>query len=235
MFKLKDYFTAGSLLVSITAVIFAFHGRIPLASFLVFVAWGFDTLDGLVARLTKSGNAFGAQFDDLVDHVAYTISPGFIAFAALSREQWWAGLLACFATMLFGTIRLARGNTFSLRFPGYWIGMPRTISGFMIVLILNARFLQHPGWVWVQVALIVVLALAGLSSLPYRNHKTRLRWWEFAFPITAVLTSLACYPLGLMWEVGTLWTLVYLGAPWISATAAQRDEVARMARAAQAS
>ena len=54
MFKLKDSVTTLSLLVSVASIVLAFDGRIALASFLVFVAWGFDALDGLVARLTNT-------------------------------------------------------------------------------------------------------------------------------------------------------------------------------------
>lgn len=226
MFKLKDYFTAGSLLVSIGAVIFAFQGRIPLASFLVFVAWGFDALDGLVARLTKTKNDFGAQFDDLVDHIAYTVAPGFIVYAALARESWWLALVGCFATILLGTIRLALANTLSLRYPGYWIGLPRPASGFVIVLLLNARLFTGGRLLWLQVALVVLLALAGLTRLPYKNHKGRLRAFEKAFPIVAVVSSIACYPFGWLWDVGLAWAVIYLFAPWIAASSEERARIA---------
>lgn len=226
MFKLKDYFTAASLLVSIGAVIFAFQGRIPLASFLVFVAWGFDALDGLVARLTKTKNEFGAQFDDLVDHIAYTVAPGFIVYAALGRAAWWLGLAGCFATILLGTIRLALANTLSLRYPGFWIGLPRPASGFVIVILLNARLFADGRLVWLQLALIVLLALSGLSRLPYKNHKGRLRPLEKAFPIAGVVTSLACYPIGWMWDVGLVWATLYLCAPWLALSAGERRQIA---------
>jgi phosphatidylserine synthase len=226
MFKLKDYFTAASLLVSIVSVILAFEGRIPLASFLVFVAWGFDALDGLVARLTGTKNAFGAQFDDLVDHIAYTVAPGFIVYAVLGREAWWLGLAGCFATILLGTVRLAIANTLSLRYPGYWIGLPRPASGFMIVFVLNARLFAGGGLAWLQLALIVLLAAAGLSRVPYKNHKGTLRPLEKAFPIAGVLTSLACYPLGWMWDVGLAWATLYLAAPWLILSSQKRRAIA---------
>jgi CDP-diacylglycerol--serine O-phosphatidyltransferase len=226
MFKLKDYFTAASLLVSIGAVILGFQGRLPLASFLVFVAWGFDALDGLVARLTKTKNEFGAQFDDLVDHIAYTVAPGFIVYAALGPVSWWLGLAGCFATILLGTIRLALANTLSLRYPGYWIGVPRPASGFVIVSLLNARLFAGGHLAWVQVILIVLVAIGGLTRLPYKNHKTRMRPLEKAFPIAAVVSSLACYPFGWMFDVGLAWAVIYLCAPWIGLSAAQRAEIA---------
>jgi phosphatidylserine synthase len=230
MFKLKDYFTAGSLLVSIAAVVLAFDGRISLASFLVFVAWGFDALDGLVARLTKTKNEFGAQFDDLVDHIAYTVTPGFIVYATLGRAAWWIGLAGCFAVILFGTIRLALANTLSLRYPGYWIGLPRPASGFLIVSLLNARVFAGGSLVWLQLAVIALLVTAGLTRWPYKNHKGRLRPLEAAFPIAAVVSSLACYPFGWMWDAGLAWSTIYLFSPWLIVSADKRREIAAVLR-----
>lgn len=231
MFKLKDYFTAGALLVSVGSVILALQGRIPLASALVFLAWGFDGLDGLVARLTHTKNEFGAQFDDLVDHVAYTLAPGFIAYAAISRHAWWLGLAACFAFILLGTVRLALANTLSLRYPGYWIGLPRPASGFFVVCLLNARLFAGGDAAWLQFAAVVLLGAAGLTRLPYKNFKARLRPLEKAFPIAAIVSSLACYPLGFMFDVGLAWTAIYLFAPWLAVSA---DERARIAAAVNA-
>jgi phosphatidylserine synthase len=231
MFKLKDYFTAASLLVSIGSVILAFDGRLPLASFLVFVAWGFDALDGLVARLTKTKNEFGAQFDDLVDHIAYTVAPGFIAYAALGRVAWWMGLAGCFAVILFGTIRLALGNTLSLRYPGYWIGLPRPASGFVIVCLVNARAFAAGQLAWVQLTLVALLVVAGLTRLPYKNHKGRLRPLEKIFPVAAVASSLACFPIGWMFDVGLCWAVVYVFSPWLVLSAAERRRIAEAVNA----
>ncbi len=225
MFKLKDYFTAGALLVAIGSVLLAFQGRLPLASFLVFVAWGFDALDGLVARLTKTKNEFGAQFDDLVDHIAYTVAPGFIVYVALARAAWWMGLAGCFAVILLGTIRLALGNTFARRYPGYWIGLPRPASAFVIVCLVNARGFESGRLAWVQLAIVALLVTAGLTRLPYKNHKGRLRPLEKAFPIVAVVSSAACYPLGWMFDVGLAWTVAYVFSPWVIVSAGERQAI----------
>ncbi|MBP7571357.1 MAG: CDP-alcohol phosphatidyltransferase family protein [Acidobacteria bacterium] len=225
MFKLKDSVTTLSLLVSVASIVLAFDGRIALASFLVFVAWGFDALDGLVARLTNTRNQFGAQFDDLADHVAYTLAPGFLAFAALRPFQFWAAAAAGFATILLGTIRLARANTLALRYPGYWIGIPRPVSGFVIVLLLNARLLAGEQWAWAQAAAVILVAAGGLTRWPYKNHKGRLRSIERAFPIVAIASSLAAYPAGWMWDLGLFWAVLYLVSPWVIVPAGTRRAI----------
>jgi hypothetical protein len=127
---------------------------------------------------------------------------------------------------VIGTIRLAVNNTLSLRYPGYWIGLPRPASGFVIVFLLNARLFAGTRLGWLQLALIVALALSGLSRLPYKNHKGRLRPLEKAFPIVAILSSLACYPFGWMWDLGLAWGVVYLCAPWLALSAEERAGIA---------
>ena len=47
--KLKDYVTLGNLLGGFAAVIALMHDQFTLACALIYVAYAFDVLDGLVA------------------------------------------------------------------------------------------------------------------------------------------------------------------------------------------
>jgi CDP-diacylglycerol---serine O-phosphatidyltransferase len=214
-FKLKDAVTAASLLAGVLAVVLGFEGRIALASFLVLVAWGFDALDGLVARLTHSQNAFGEQFDDLVDHVGYTMAPAFIVYAAFRPRAALLGLAACFASMLLGTIRLALARVAPRKYPGYWIGLPRPAAGFLIVFFLNSRLFALDPLLWPSAVAFVGLGLLGLTSLPYRNHKVSLGWPLGLLLALAIGSSLAAHAVGWMWDVALAWGLLYLLSPWV--------------------
>jgi len=45
------------------------------AGLMILFAGVFDTIDGSVARLTKTGSEFGVQLDSLVDVVSFGIAP----------------------------------------------------------------------------------------------------------------------------------------------------------------
>jgi phosphatidylserine synthase len=224
--KIKDVFTTASLLTAVLAVVLGFEGRIPLASFLVLVAWGFDALDGLAARLTRSQNAFGAEFDDLVDHVAYTVAPAFILYAAFRPRAAVAGLAGCFATILLGTVRLALSRVVPRKYPGYWIGLPRPATGFLIVFSLNSRLFVFDQVLWPTALLVTGLGLLGLTTLPYRNHKVVLSRTERVLLALAIGSSLAAHFVGWMWDVALGWGLLYLVSPWILVSGRTRATIA---------
>ena len=44
-----------------------------------------DTLDGPVARMTKTSNKFGSEFDTATDHFVQGIAPAIIVYAVYAR------------------------------------------------------------------------------------------------------------------------------------------------------
>jgi CDP-diacylglycerol---serine O-phosphatidyltransferase len=213
--KLKDYVTLGSLAVALYSVDLAFQGRLERASVMVLLAWGFDALDGLVARLTRTGNRFGANLDDLVDHFAYTVAPAFVVFNAYAPYGEALAFALLLAVVGVGTIRLARSMTTPLSFPGYWIGLPRPAFGFMLVFLLNSSLYQYPMGRYLVVGLMVLMAGLSLTRLPYRNHKKRFRPAHTIALVATLLTCIALYPWGQMWNGAVVLGTIYLFAPWI--------------------
>ena len=77
-FGVKDLFTLVNLLGGIFAVHFVVAGRAdasPATRCWPATCSG-DTLDGPVARLTKTSNKFGSEFDTATDHFVQGIAPG---------------------------------------------------------------------------------------------------------------------------------------------------------------
>lgn len=95
-----------------------FYRSMETACFLIFAAMVFDTLDGWVARLTKSHSPFGAELDSLSDAVSFGVAPALLAKILIEHEGPLIGWLAsprlhfaaaaCFA--LLAILRLARFN-----------------------------------------------------------------------------------------------------------------------------
>jgi CDP-diacylglycerol---serine O-phosphatidyltransferase len=225
--KLKDLVTLGSLFVALYAVEEAFGGRLERASVMVLVAWGFDALDGLVARLTRSGNAFGANLDDLVDHFAYTVAPAFVLFNAYGPSHRVLAFVLLFTVVAVGTIRLARFATTPLSYPGYWIGLPRPAFGFMLVFFLNSSIFATASGPIAGAVLVALMAGLSLTRLPYRNHKKPFERRHAVALVAILLGCIALYPFGQMWNGALLLGTIYLCAPWIALRARERSEIAR--------
>ena len=224
--KLKDYVTLGGLLVALYAIDLAFEGRLERASVMVLVAWGFDALDGLVARLTGGGNKFGSNLDDLVDHFAYTVAPAFVVFNACAPHGEALALGLLFVVVGVGTVRLARAMTTPLSYPGYWIGLPRPAFGFMLVFILNSSIYHTSAGIYLVVGLVVLMAGLSLTRLPYRNHKKPFRPSQTITLVAILLGCIALYPLGHMWNGAVVLGTIYLFAPWIGLSRAERATIA---------
>jgi CDP-diacylglycerol--serine O-phosphatidyltransferase len=187
-FGLKDVFTCINLLGGLGAIIFCIHGNVRYAaySFLLGYLLG-DALDGLVARLTQTGNLFGKEFDSISDHLAQCIAPAVIVYtsyqdivlpAALSGAVPYASDLFAAALagliVIMGSIRHARGSVAAGNFPMAYIGLPRTASAFIIVSFLNSKlFIHAPGGEWAGAVLLVLMSAAHVLPLPFRTHHGR--------------------------------------------------------------
>src|SRR5262249_8844420 len=95
------------------------------AAIALFVAMVLDTLDGKVARLTKTTTQFGVEFDSLADVVSFGVAPAFMLYSfvlgRLGRTAW----LAAFLFAICGALRLARFNVYSgVSARRYFAGLP---------------------------------------------------------------------------------------------------------------
>jgi CDP-diacylglycerol---serine O-phosphatidyltransferase len=223
-FRLKDCCTLVAVSIAAYAVVAAFEGDIPRASACVLFTWVFDALDGLVARLTGGGTDFGARFDDVVDHVGYSVAPGFIVFAAFRDYSWALGLALCIYLIAIGSVRLARSLTRPLSYPGYWIGLPRSAAAFTICFFLSSRIF-HVYQLYIPAALLIlVLGAMLLTYLPYRNHKAPMGPWGKLLWLVPVV-SVGARPTGYMWDIALFFALVYLTTPLFYVSRAEKQSI----------
>ena len=110
IYLLPNMMTLGALFSGFYAVIAGMSGDFNEAGWAIFIAAILDGLDGIIARLTNTQSAFGAQFDSLSDMVSFGVAPALImfswAFAPLGRLGW----AASFIYVSCAALRLARFN-----------------------------------------------------------------------------------------------------------------------------
>jgi CDP-diacylglycerol--serine O-phosphatidyltransferase len=85
----------------------------------IFIGWAilFDSLDGRLARMTKTTTEIGVQFDSIADVLTFGIAPAFLAFAwgygsslQSNSTLYSVGLFVSFMYLMCGAFRLARFN-----------------------------------------------------------------------------------------------------------------------------
>ena len=126
VYLLPSMFTVANLFCGYGCVVYATKQDFDTAAVLIGIAMILDTLDGFVARLTKTSSAFGVQLDSLADVVSFGLAPAILAFTwglwPLNRLGWAAGFIYLTATAM----RLARFNiqTSTAIDKRYFVGMP---------------------------------------------------------------------------------------------------------------
>lgn len=110
IYWIPNLLTTASLLLAFYAIMSAINGSYELAASAVFMSMIFDTLDGRVARLTKSTSSFGAEYDSLADVVSFGVAPALLVYTWSLHSLGRVGWLLAFIHLACTALRLARFN-----------------------------------------------------------------------------------------------------------------------------
>ncbi len=178
LFALPTLFTLSSVLMGLISIVNAAEGNFEIGALAVLFAVLFDSLDGRVARLTRTESKFGVQIDSLADVVSFGVAPAVLAYQAFLRGRLELGpvdigLVAAFLYLAAGAVRLARYNVDADRKPGpvrTFTGLPipggaGCIAGLVLGL---AREEASLGAVAMAVFLLA-LSFLMVSTVKYRK------------------------------------------------------------------
>ncbi len=131
IYVLPNLFTISSLVLGIYAIISASAGTVRgliTAAIAICFSILFDSMDGRVARLTKTESLFGMQLDSLADLVAFGVAPAFLLYKWGLYDVGILGIAAAAMFATCGALRLARFNVIALRnskqSSEYFVGLP---------------------------------------------------------------------------------------------------------------
>jgi CDP-diacylglycerol--serine O-phosphatidyltransferase len=225
---LPSAFTSGNLFFGVWSIVESARGNFALAAWFIVAAAVLDLLDGRVARMSRTGSAFGAELDSLVDVVSFGVGPALLLYFWRFRGGEWAWLLS-FIYVLAAALRLARFNVVQAgQAKTHFIGLSSPISGITLAasypFTQTVFFQQQFGFLplsLVVVLLTIVLALLMVSQVPYPVLPTvGLRTWKGRLSLAAHLFALAgalwfpeyfFFPAGLVLIAYGLVRAVFLG------------------------
>jgi CDP-diacylglycerol---serine O-phosphatidyltransferase len=139
LYLIPSAFTAANIGMGFLAVLFSLRGfqqvafqteaaarqaavYFDYAAVAIGLAILFDTLDGRIARMTKTTTEIGVQLDSLADVLTFGIAPIVLAYgwaigAAFPEDSgiYGLGLFVLFMYLMCGTFRLARFNLQAMR------------------------------------------------------------------------------------------------------------------------
>ena len=178
-------FTVANLFCGYACVVYSTQSDFDTAALFIGIAMVLDTLDGFVARLTKSSTAFGVQLDSLADVVSFGLAPALLAFTwglwPLHRLGWAAGFIYVTATAM----RLARFNiqTSAATDKRYFVGMPSPAAASVIAstVYLYPYGLQEQESALPALAMVLVPAFLMVSTIRFRSIKAIDVGWQRSY------------------------------------------------------
>ena len=111
VYLLPNLITTAALFAAFYAIVAAANAQYIKAALAIYAAFILDTLDGRVARWTRSESEFGAQYDSLSDMVAFGVAPALVAFFWALSGLGQFGWVVAFIYVACAGLRLARYNT----------------------------------------------------------------------------------------------------------------------------
>jgi len=172
---LPGAFTSGNLFFGIWSIVASARGNFTQAAWFI-VACGFmDALDGSAARMTRTGTAFGAELDSLVDAISFGVAPALLVYFHTYHNGEWAWLLS-FLFILAVVLRLARFNVEQAgHAKSQFFGLPSPGAGICIATYYpfsqTLFYREHLAGMWpASLGLAVLMVLCSLlmvSHVPY--------------------------------------------------------------------
>jgi CDP-diacylglycerol--serine O-phosphatidyltransferase len=222
-FGVKDLFTLVNLMGGVGAIVFVVEGKLHGAGTALLLGYLLgDTLDGPVARMTKTSNEFGSEFDTATDHFVQAIAPAVIVYAAYSRGGHPAAGVALMALVIAcGTIRQALFSVAKMGDPLMYCGLPRTVSGYgaMAYVLSHLFFTLNPARYLVGGIIISVFSLLNLVPIPYMTHRggRRMQTHVQILSVGFLVTPLAAFFFAreYVFDVLFFWMLGYTATAWI--------------------
>jgi CDP-diacylglycerol--serine O-phosphatidyltransferase len=206
LFVLPNLFTLSSVFCGFYASVLctsdATEDELYRAALLIIFAIFFDTIDGRVARLTRTQSAFGLQIDSLADVVSFGVAPALLVYR-WSLEALGAPVLAVFTCFCFvgcGAIRLARYNVQTMSTNSkphapskYMVGLPIPGAAGILVSLVVANHAAGGTLAASRLLIlcvVLVLSVFMVSTIKFRSFKDlRLSWRTVALVSFAVGSS----------------------------------------------
>lgn len=196
IYLLPNLFTTAGLFAGFYAIVQAMNGRFEVAAIAIFVAMVTDSLDGRVARLTRTQSAFGVEYDSLSDMVAFGVAPALViyvwALQGLGKLGWFAAFIHCAGAAL----RLARFNTqVEVADKRYFQGLPSPAAAALIAGLVWAMSdfrIKGQDIAWLAWFVTLFSGLTMVSSVRFYSFKD-VNWRKsvpFVFMLLLVLVFL---------------------------------------------
>jgi CDP-diacylglycerol--serine O-phosphatidyltransferase len=176
IYLLPNLLTTAALFAGFYAIVQAMNLNFDQAAIAIFVAMVLDSLDGRVARLTKTQSAFGAEYDSLSDMVSFGAAPALVMYEWVLRDMGKLGWIAAFLYCVGAALRLARFNTMlDVADKRWFTGIPSPAAAALVagcVWIVDDYDIDPESIRWWAWFITIFAGVTMVSNLKYWSFKT---------------------------------------------------------------
>lgn len=169
---IPNMFTALNMFSGFLSIIYTSQSNYIYAGWLIIVAAIFDTLDGVMARLTKSSSELGVELDSLSDVVSFGAAPSFLVYQFYFYQFDAAGIIISSLPLIAGGFRLARFNVQLVGFDKkHFTGLPIPSAALTIATFIlsfgssNYSFLHDK----ILLPMVLILSFLMVSKIRYET------------------------------------------------------------------
>ena len=207
IYILPNLFTTLNLFAGFYAIVQGMNHEYERAAVAVFIAMVLDSLDGRVARLTRTQSAFGAEYDSLVDMVSFGAAPALIVYEWALRDMGRVGWIAAFVYCAGAALRLARFNVqLSVADKRWFQGLPSPAAAALVagmIWVFNDYQVRGGDVQWFAAAVTVYAGITMVSNAKFYSGKDinlrRAMPFSVAILFVVALLLISLEPAMVLW------------------------------------
>ncbi len=209
IYILPNLFTTLNLFAGFYAIVQGMNHEYERAAVAIFIALVLDSLDGRVARLTRTQSAFGAEYDSLADMVSFGAAPALIMYEWALRDMGRMGWIAAFVYCAGAALRLARFNTqLSVADKRWFQGLPSPAAAALVagmIWVFNDYQVRGGEVKWFAAAVTIYAGITMVSNVKFYSGKDinlrRAMPFSVAIVFVIALLLISIEPPIVLWGV----------------------------------
>lgn len=207
IYILPNLFTTLNLFAGFYAIVQGMNHEYEKAAVAIFIAMVLDSLDGRVARLTRTQSAFGAEYDSLTDMVSFGAAPALVVYEWALRGAGRFGWIAAFVYCAGAALRLARFNTqLAVADKRWFTGLPSPAAAALVagmIWVFNEYQVQGRELQWFAAAITIYAGITMVSNVRFYSGKDinlrRAMPFSMAVVVVVALLLISIEPSIVLW------------------------------------
>jgi CDP-diacylglycerol--serine O-phosphatidyltransferase len=209
IYLLPNLFTTLNLFAGFYAIVQGMNHEFEKASVAIFIAMVLDSIDGRVARLTRTQSAFGAEYDSLSDMISFGAAPALIVYEWALRGMGRMGWIGAFVYGAGAALRLARFNVqLSVADKRWFTGLPSPAAAALVagmIWVFNEYKVAGADVRWLAAGVTVYAGITMVSNAKFYSGKDinlrRALPFSAAVALVIALLLISIEPPIVLWGV----------------------------------